>query len=193
MARREAALSVRSAAYNPCRSARALALGPFAAHLPHFTVVSMSNVSTAPTQAFKSKTLTAALAFLFGWAGLHRFYLRGAGDRYGWLHVIGSALGVVGAWLMWTSERASLAGWILSVIGCVSVLAGFLAAIVYGLRPDERWDAKFNPDTTRRSQSGWTVVLIVIFSLFIGTGYLMSGLAFTFQTYFESQAGGNGG
>jgi TM2 domain-containing membrane protein YozV len=154
-----------------------------------FLAVLMSN---AAVQSFKSKTVTAALAFVLGWAGVHRFYLRGAADRYGWLHLAGSALGLVGAWLMWTTARASIAGWILTAVGCVSVLAGLLAAIVYGLRPDERWDAKFNPGSTRRSQSGWTVVLIVIFALFFGSGYLMAGLAFTFQTYFESLPGSEG-
>ncbi len=141
------------------------------------------------SQTFKNKTVTAALAFVLGWLGAHRFYLRGKSDRYGWLHIVGSALGLVGAWLMWSTDRTSIAGWILTAIGCVSVLSGFLAAIVYGLRPDERWDAQFNPDSTRRSRSGWTVVLIVIASLFIGAGYLMSGLAFTFQTYFEHTIG----
>lgn len=147
-------------------------------------------MSTTLAQPFKNKTLTAALAFLLGWLGAHRFYLRGKTDRYGWMHIVGSALGLLGAWLMWTSDRSAISGWILSGIGCVSVLAGFLAAIVYGLRPDERWDAQFNPGSTRRSKSGWTVVLIVIFSLFIGAGYLMSGLAFTFQTYFEHVTAG---
>ena len=150
----------------------------------------MSSSATASVSTrFKSKTLTAALAFLFGWIGLHRFYLRGASDRYGWLHIIGSAVGLVGAWLMWTTNQSSIAGWILSGIGCVSVLSGFLAAIVYGLRPDERWDDQFNRGSTRRSRSGWTVVLIVILALFIGAGYLMSGLAYTFQTYFEHEVG----
>ena len=155
-----------------------------------FPAVLMSNPAAA--QSFKSKTVTAALAFVLGWAGIHRFYLRGAADRFGWLHLAGSALGLVGAWLMWTSSRTSIAGWGLTAVGCISVLAGFLAAIVYGLRPDERWDAKFNPGSTRRSESGWTVVLIVMLALFIGAGYLMAGLAFTFQTYFESQAGSEG-
>ncbi|RKP59263.1 NINE protein [Pararobbsia silviterrae] len=138
---------------------------------------------------FKNKTLTAALAFLFGWLGAHRFYLRGKADPYGWLHIVGSLLGAAGAWLMVSTQQSSIAGWVLSAIGCVSVLAGFLAAIVYGLRPDARWDAQFNAGSTRKSQSGWTVVLIVIFALFIGAGYLMSGLAYTFQTYFEHTVG----
>lgn len=142
-------------------------------------------MSSSISSSFKNKTLTAALAFLLGWLGAHRFYLRGKADRFGWLHIVGSALGVAGAWLMWSTAQSSIAGWVLSAVGCVSVLSGFLAAIVYGLRPDERWDAQFNAASTRRSQSGWTVVLIVIFALFIGAGYLMSGLAYTFQSYFE--------
>jgi TM2 domain-containing membrane protein YozV len=68
-----------------------------------------------------------------------------------------------------------------------SLLAAFLSAIVYGLRPDEKWDAQFNADTGQHSQSGWAVIFVVIFALFIGAVLLMSGLALTFQTYFESQ------
>jgi uncharacterized protein YpmB len=55
------------------------------------------------------------------------------------------------------------------------------------LRPDEKWDAQFNPQTQRKSRSGWTVIFIVIFSLLIGAFLLMTGLAISFQTYFESQ------
>jgi hypothetical protein len=36
-------------------------------------------------RAMKSKTLAAWLAFLGGPIGLHRFYLYGLGDRWGWL------------------------------------------------------------------------------------------------------------
>jgi hypothetical protein len=34
----------------------------------------------------KNKTLAALLCFLLGAAGLHRFYLRGFGDLWGWVH-----------------------------------------------------------------------------------------------------------
>ena len=70
--------------------------------------------------------------------------------------------------------------------GGASVISAFLAAIVYGLRPDERWDARFNPDG-EPTRSGWPVVILVILSLLIGTGLLMAGLAISFQTFFESQ------
>jgi uncharacterized membrane protein len=78
-------------------------------------------------------------------------------------------------------------GWVLAFPGAVSMLAAFLAAIVYGLRPDEKWDAQFNAHTDQQSRSGWTVIFVVIFSLLIGAFLLMTGLALSFQTYFESQ------
>jgi TM2 domain-containing membrane protein YozV len=147
-------------------------------------------MSTAASHSarFRSKTLTAALAFFFGSLGAHRFYLYGARDLFGWAHIVGTLIGVPGFLLLMATERASLLGWVLVVPGAISLLAAFLAAIVYGLRPDEKWDAQFNAQHAERySESGWTVVFIVIFSLLIGAFLLMTGLAFTFQTYFESQ------
>ncbi|WP_296655634.1 NINE protein [Paraburkholderia sp.] len=136
---------------------------------------------------FRSRTLTAALACFLGSFGAHRFYLYGPRDVWGWAHVIGTLIGIPGVLLLAATARASIPGWALAVIGAVSVLSAFLAAIVYGLRPDEKWDAQFNAQTGRTSRSGWTVVLIVIFSLLIGAFLLMTGLALSFQTYFESQ------
>jgi len=136
---------------------------------------------------FRSKTLTAALAFFFGSLGAHRFYLYGTRDVFGWAHLLGTVIGVPGFLLLAATERASTAGWILVVPGAISLLAGFLAAIVYGLRPDEKWDAQFNAHTGKQSRSGWTVIFVVIFSLLIGAFLLMTGLAISFQTYFESQ------
>ncbi|WP_322046249.1 NINE protein [Paraburkholderia sp. J67] len=138
---------------------------------------------------FRSKTLTAAFAFLFGSLGAHRFYLYGPRDIWGWAHIAGTLLGIPGVLLLVATERASIPGWALAVIGAVSVLSAFLAAIVYGLRPDVKWDAQFNAAFagTRASRSGWTVIFVVIFSLLIGAFLLMTGLALSFQTYFESQ------
>ncbi|MBC8747650.1 NINE protein [Paraburkholderia podalyriae] len=141
--------------------------------------------STSPR--FRSKTLTAALALLFGSLGAHRFYLYGTRDIYGWAHLVGTLIGVPGVMLLIATERASILGWVLASIGAVSLFAAFLAALVYGLRPDQKWDAQFNAYTQRKSRSGWAVIFVVIFSLLIGAFLLMTGLALAFQTYFESQ------
>jgi TM2 domain-containing membrane protein YozV len=146
----------------------------------------MSTAASQPAR-FRSKTLTAALAFFFGSLGAHRFYLYGARDVFGWAHIVGTLIGVPGFLLLMATERASILGWVFVVPGAISLLAAFLAAIVYGLRPDEKWDAQFNAHTERYSESGWTVIFVVIFSLLIGAFLLMTGLALTFQTYFEGQ------
>jgi drug/metabolite transporter (DMT)-like permease len=108
-------------------------------------------------------------------------------DKYGWAHIAGIILGAFGYLLLAQTERTSLLGWVLAFPGAISLLAAFLSAIVYGLRPDAKWDAQFNAHTGRSSRSGWTVIFVVIFSLLIGAFLLMTGLALTFQTYFESQ------
>jgi TM2 domain-containing membrane protein YozV len=148
----------------------------------------MSN-QNKPAARFRNKTLTAALAFLLGSLGAHRFYLYGARDVWGWAHIAGTLVGIPGVLLLMATERASAPGWGMAVIGAISVLSAFLAAIVYGLRPDAKWDAQFNAAFAgrRASRSGWTVIFVVIFSLLIGAFLLMTGLALSFQTYFESQ------
>ena len=76
--------------------------------------------------------------------------------------------------------------WVFAVAGGASLISAFLTAIVFGLRPDDKWDAQYNPHGTP-TRSGWPVVILIIFSLMIGTGLLMAGLAISFQTFFESQ------
>src|ERR1700756_5130811 len=152
----------------------------------HSALAYMSTLASTSSY-FRSKTITAALAFFFGSIGAHRFYLYGLRDIYGWAHLLGTLIGIPGAMLVVASERASMLGWVLAFFGAVSLLSAFLAAIVYGLRPDEKWDAQFNAQTQRKSRSGWTVIFIVIFSLLIGAFLLLTGLEISFQTYFEGQ------
>jgi TM2 domain-containing membrane protein YozV len=147
----------------------------------------MSAIVSSASPRFRSKTLTAALAFLFGSLGAHRFYLYGVRDVFGWAHLAGTIIGIPGVLLLVATQRAATIGWWLAVPGAVSLFAAFLAAIVYGLRPDQKWDAQFNAQTGKHSRSGWAVIFVVIFSLFFGAFLLMSGLALSFQTYFESQ------
>ena len=44
----------------------------------------------------RSKTLATWLAFLTGSLGLHRFYLHGLRDAWGWLHLPPTLLGLYG-------------------------------------------------------------------------------------------------
>jgi hypothetical protein len=61
-----------------------------------------------------------------------------------------------------------------------------LAAIVYGLTPDEKWNARFNPQE-REHHTGWAVVVALVVSLLAGATVLMSTIAFSGQRYFEYQ------
>lgn len=154
---------------------------PAASHAPQ-----ASRPTAAPSTRSRSKLLTVALAFLFGSLGAHRFYLGGLRDQYGWLHLLAMLAGVVGVASMAADAGSPALNWTFAVAGGASVIGAFLAAIIYGLRPDEKWDARFNPNGTP-TRSGWPVVILVILSLLIGTGLLMAGLAISFQTFFESQ------
>jgi TM2 domain-containing membrane protein YozV len=134
----------------------------------------------------KSKLITVALAFLFGCLGAHRFYLKGLRDLFGWVHLLATAAGALGVASMILGVGSTPLNWVFAVAGGVSIIAAFLTAIVFGLRPDDKWDARYNTHGTP-TRSGWPVVILVILSLMIGTGLLMAGLAISFQTFFESQ------
>jgi len=51
---------------------------------------------TAGPQAYKSKTFATWIAVLAGSLGLHRFYLHGFRDRWGWLFVWPTLVGLYG-------------------------------------------------------------------------------------------------
>ncbi len=134
----------------------------------------------------KSKLITVALAFLLGSLGTHRFYLKGLGDTFAWAHLLATLSGIIGIASLILGTGNTPLNWTLAVAGGTSLISAFLTAIVFGLRPDDKWDARYNPHGTP-TRSGWPVVILVILSLMIGTGLLMAGLAISFQTFFESQ------
>ena len=134
----------------------------------------------------KSKLITVALAFLLGSLGVHRFYLKGLGDKFGWAHLLATVAGAIGIASLVLGTGSTALNWTFAVAGGVSLTSAFLTAIVFGLRPDEKWDARYNPHGAP-TRSGWPVVILIILSLMIGTGLLMAGLAISFQTFFESQ------
>jgi hypothetical protein len=134
----------------------------------------------------RSKTAATWIAALGGGFGLHRFYLHGLRDVPGWLLLPPTLVGWYGVYRARTLGVDDQLAWALvPVLGFV--LAGtMLTAIVYGLMPDERWDARYNAGRTS-SPSGWLAVLGVIFSLAVGATILMATIAYGGQHYFEYQ------
>ncbi|HEX5310336.1 hypothetical protein [Aquabacterium sp.] len=139
---------------------------------------------------YKSKTLATWAALIGGPVGLHRFYLYGLADVWGWLHALPTLLG------LWGVNRALELGqddqlsWVLIPILGSIVAFTMLHAILYGLTPDEKWHARFNarlePSVTP-APSGWTAVIGVVLALMIGATVLMATIAFSGQRYFEYQ------
>lgn len=138
----------------------------------------------------KNKTLATWLSFLGGPLGLHRFYMFGLRDSWGWLMAILSFLGLYGF------ERADTMGlddplsWFLLPILGLTMAASALNALYWGLMTVENWNSHFNPGAEPDASPGrtnWFTVIALVLSMMVGTTALLSSLAYGFQRYFESQ------
>lgn len=138
--------------------------------------------------ARKSKTLATWIAIVGGALGLHRFYLHGLGDRWGWLFPLPTALGAVGVQRALALGQDDRLSWLLIPLLGVSLSVAMLSAIVYALTPDERWNERFNAGRPI-SRTGWATIIGAALALLLGAGVLMATVAFSGQRFFEYQAG----
>jgi hypothetical protein len=63
-------------------------------------------------------------------------------------------------------------------------------AIVYGLTPIDKWNARFNPQADSVNPAGrtqWGTIIGIVIALLFGTTVMMSSLVFSLQRYFEYQ------
>ncbi|MBS0392597.1 MAG: hypothetical protein KGM60_02595 [Comamonadaceae bacterium] len=138
----------------------------------------------------KNKTIAAWLAFLGGPLGLHRFYLYGFGDMLGWLLPVPTALGLYGIERVQQLGQDDQLSWLLIPLLGFTIAACALCAIVYGLMPTEKWNARFNrsavPDAAP-GRTNWFTVFAVTVSLLVGAAVLLASIAFSLQHYFEYQ------
>lgn len=137
------------------------------------------------TRTPRSKTIATWLAVVGGAFGLHRFYLHGARDRLAWLHPWPTLVGLYGVLRMRELGQDDVLSWLLIPVLGLMISATMLVAIVYGLTPDERWDARHNPQTPG-PPGGWLAVIGVIAALMIGGGVLMATIAFSAERYFAA-------
>ncbi|WP_418316492.1 hypothetical protein [Piscinibacter sakaiensis] len=135
----------------------------------------------------KSKTLATWIALVGGALGLHRFYLAGARDIWGWLYPLPTLLGLYGVFRMREFGLDDQLAWLLIPLLGLALSAAMLSAIVYGLTSDEVWQQRHNPDRTPAAPSGWLAVIGVIVALLIGASVLMATIAFSSQRFFEYQ------
>jgi TM2 domain-containing membrane protein YozV len=133
----------------------------------------------------KNKTLAALLAFLLGGLGVHRLYLRGWRDPWLWAHLAC----LPAAWVVSTiAPQADGFYKLLPII--LSGLAGFLEALVTGITPDEKWDARYNGNSGRQSDSRWPVAVVLVFSMMIGAGSLIATISRLFDLLYTGGAYG---
>jgi TM2 domain-containing membrane protein YozV len=130
-----------------------------------------------------NKTLATLLAALLGGLGVHRFYLRGLRDRAGWVHLASAPLSLLLIALL--PDRNVLFTCAPLVL---SILAGFLEALVLGLTPDEKWDAAFG--RTVPSASNWPLAVILVLTMGIGTTALIGAIARLFDLLYTGGAYG---
>jgi hypothetical protein len=135
---------------------------------------------------YKSKTLATWIALAAGSFGLHRFYLNGWRDVAAWLHPWPAFAGLAGVRRVLVFGQDDPASWVLLPLLGVMVAQGMLCAILYGLTPDDRWNARYNPGLPPR-QTRWGPVLGAVAALMLGASVLMATIAFGSQRFFEWQ------
>lgn len=138
------------------------------------------------TATVKHKAVATWLALIVGVLGLHRFYLHGLKDRWGWLFPPLTLIGLVGVQRMDSLGQDDRLAWVLIPFLGISLVGALIGGIVYGLMPDERWNARFNAQQPAPA-AGWAAIIGVVLCLLIGGTTLMATIAFSAQRYFESQ------
>ncbi len=142
----------------------------------------MPSLPASPVPSLKSKTVATWLALLGGSLGWHRLYLRGAGDVWAWLHLLPTALGAYGVLRMVQLGQDDRLAWVLIPVLGLMLSGTQLLAILYGLMPDDKWNARFNPRAAAPAPgSGGLAVLGAGVALMVGAGILMATLAFSMQ------------
>jgi hypothetical protein len=143
---------------------------------------------TKPLPRGKSKLIATWSALLAGSMGVHRFYLYGLGDRWAWLFVVPTLLGLHGLQRVQQFGLDDKLSWLLLPALGLSLTASMLSAIRYGLTPDEQWNARFDSAPGTTSDATWVTILGVVLALALGAAALMATIAFSAQRFFEYQA-----
>lgn len=133
----------------------------------------------------KNKTFATLLALCLGGIGLHRFYLCGLRDSWGWLHV--TSLPLCGILLsIWPDLPALFAFGPL----VASALIAMIEALVIGLTPDEQWDSRMNASSGKQSNSQWPLAVLLVLTTGVGAVALIGVLARTLDLLFTGGAYG---
>ncbi|MBA5636977.1 TM2 domain-containing protein [Duganella sp. LX20W] len=145
----------------------------------------MANLHQTQHLPHKNKTVATLLAFVLGGLGGHRLYLHGARDRWLWLHLASLPAAAV------VAVAAPGADWFYKILPLVvSALIGFLEALVLGLMPDEKWDARYNAGSGRQSAANWPLAVLLVLTLMVGAGMLIATISRLFDLLYTGGAYG---
>ncbi|MFZ6751474.1 NINE protein [Undibacterium sp. Ren11W] len=133
----------------------------------------------------KNKAITSFLASILGSIGVHRFYLAGANDKWGWLHLASLPLSLILSRHFFNLPLlATMSPFVLSF------LASILEALVLGLIADEKWDAKYNLNSGQQSDTSWPLALSLVLTVGLGAMALIAVLARSFDLLYTGGAYG---
>jgi hypothetical protein len=124
----------------------------------------------------KNKTFATFLASAFGGLGAHRFYLYGMKDFWAWAHFLTAPISLLAIGLGASQPRMFVAG-----LFVISVLAGFIEALVIGLTPDDKWDVLHNRNSGHQSASGWLLAVLLVLTTGVGATAIIAAMARTFD------------
>ncbi|KAA0890060.1 hypothetical protein [Pusillimonas sp. ANT_WB101] len=122
------------------------------------------------TPARPRRKVTAAwLAALFGVLGIHWWYM---GRRHAWAVTLFGVLMLALSrfYPLWWDSPPFL-------ILIIPITAGFIESLIFALKPDAWFDARYNPGLGEVNHTGWSAVFVAIFSTFVGSMALMFGIA----------------
>ena len=135
--------------------------------------------------AHKNKTLATALALFLGTFGAHRFYLHGAVDRLALLHASSLPLSA-----LIFSKNDGINPFYALLPLLVSSVVAFLSALVIGLTPDDKWDARFNAASGTQSRSTWPLAVLLVLTVLVGATVLIATIARLFDLMYTGGAYG---
>lgn len=117
----------------------------------------------------RSKAAAAWMAALLGVFGAHWWYL---GRPRAWMFTAFSVAMLVLAqfYTVWWDNPAFL-------ILIIPLTVGYIEALVFALKPDEWFDAKYNPGFGRVNNTGWDAVLAAIATTLFGGTLFVFGIA----------------
>lgn len=136
----------------------------------------------------KDKTLATWLTFIGGPLGLHRFFLFGMADRWGWVLPLPTLAGVYGVYRARAFGLDDPWSWVLIPMLGFTIAGCALNALVYGLMAADKWNQRFNPGVPTDAscgQTNWFTIGALVGSLLVGATVLLASTAFCLQHYFE--------